>query len=573
MAKAKLTTLLTVLMVLAAALGPTAPHAYADEGGEEKNPLIKLKDLTVAFFNPLEGTVTAVDGSTITSNLTDEDGIRAGMRLKVLRKGAPFLHPLTKEPIGKTETQVGEADVLAATEGGYTLSVLEGDVKAGDTLRLSSTNVRALFYQTPEVDWDLSEEYYRTLEAGGRFELISTGLVSDEVDELIREARDRGARVLLWLGQSTGGGSTVLVQRLYLTADSRMFSEIETMVDAAFLSSLKLGERLIGPVKGDVNVTFRIPFKADLIAAGDVNGDGKDEIAMSVGAEIRFFSYGSSLEPAFGKQTLKITRGVDHLRLDIHDLDGDGRDEIILTIKHGESIRSFVYKYGDKGFSTLWKGNFFIRRLGDELYGQKHMTGEGFRGEVFPLLWGGAKRSDAKELKALKLPPGVNLFDFAFLGGTGGERLVVAYDDKNHINVYNADGIQVWRSEDDAGGAPHLFKRNTGISRPDDELWLVNDRIVPRGAGALFITRKPYVKSAKGFGYKSSTINAIHWNGASVEVSKLISEIKGNIVDFGVHEDKLYVLVLPPFGFDPKKILSGENPFINNLIIYPLKVR
>ena len=75
-----------------------ASLSYADD------PLKRLEEETLSYFKPLKGRVVSLDGKRVSSDLGRRSGIKRGMRLVILREGAPFLHPVTKEPIGKTET-------------------------------------------------------------------------------------------------------------------------------------------------------------------------------------------------------------------------------------------------------------------------------------------------------------------------------------------------------------------------------------------------------------------------------------------------------------------------------------
>src|SRR3990170_4818588 len=79
--------------------------AYADDA------INQLKEETLSYFRPLKGEVVSVSGNVITSDLGAPSGIKKGMRFTVFREGTPFLHPVTKEPMGRVETPAGKAEV------------------------------------------------------------------------------------------------------------------------------------------------------------------------------------------------------------------------------------------------------------------------------------------------------------------------------------------------------------------------------------------------------------------------------------------------------------------------------
>jgi hypothetical protein len=562
-----------IFLSLAVCLLLFASLSYAEE-----TPLTALADTTLSYFRPLEGAITSASGNEAEMNIGSESGVRPGMRLTILRKGAQFLHPITKEPIGQVENPVGTADVFDAEAKSSRLSVIQGEANVGDVVRLTSSRVRLLFYETQDVDWSLSGEYYRLLTESERFELISTALKLNDTADLIREAKGRGADVLLVISQKKEGDKTILMQRLFRAADGRKFSEDEAAMDAAFMKTIQTGEKFFGPVASEAYLTVNIPFGVKLIGIGDVNGDGKQEMALSSGSEIGFYSISSSLEPALEGVKIKTIKGAEPLWLDLFDLNNDKKDEIILTIKGDGDITSYVYALDGNGFSPLWKENFFVRLIGGALYGQKPQRGGGYTGGVFPIVWGGGvgpggAGEESKKLEELKLPPGVNIYDFAFINSPDGRIFILAYDEGGYLNLYDENGVRLWRSPEDYGGIATRFKmEETGVI-VDRGYWSVKDRILIKDREALVIKREPFLEKAKGMGYKASEIRALSLNGLSMSDSAFVAGIGGSASAMQVSGGKLFVLASPLFGIEPGKILKGENPIINKLYIYPLNLR
>ena len=60
------------------------------------------------------GTVTAVEEDEIRFDLGSEDGIAAGMTLRIYRKTI-LIHPLTKENMGPVQVKIGELEVTEVT--------------------------------------------------------------------------------------------------------------------------------------------------------------------------------------------------------------------------------------------------------------------------------------------------------------------------------------------------------------------------------------------------------------------------------------------------------------------------
>lgn len=536
-------------------------------------PLSELRDITLSFFGPFEGTAAKVEGKTVYSDIGPERAIKTGMRMSVLRKGEFFLHPLTKEPIGRMETQVGAADVVEALDGGLRLEVVRGDVLAGDVLRVSAARVRALFYQTEEVDWNLSEEYFGMLSETGRFEFVHTELKHADMEDLIEEAKREGAPLLIFVSQEDRGEKTALIQRLFWSSDSKGFAENEVLLEKSLIKDMKFGEEFFGPSTDEARVSFNIPFGVTLLAVGDLDGDEKRELALSTGRDLRFYSVGASLMPALDGVEIKGERGAEHISLHIFDIDGDGKGEVILTSMQDGKAASYVYGYSDGAFHTVWKGDFFVRLVGSELYGQKYQSGRGYEGDVFPIVWGGAERGARGTLGPLALPDGVNIYDFALFPAGDGGRALLAYDEAGFLNLYDENGRRLWRSPEDYGGAVKIFKRESPTVMVDAGFWSVKDRLIVREGVVFALKRFPLVGQAKSIGYKTSELRALRWTGGSVEDEAVVRDISGKAIDFQVLGENVFVLASPLFGFEAMKILKGENPVVNKLYIYPLKVK
>lgn len=525
----------------------------------EKDAIDHLIDTAVSFFTPVKGGIALAEDETITADIGRASGVKEGMRLTVLREGEPFFHPITKEPIGVTEKPVGLAEVVQAGRYSSMLTLLEGEARAGDILRMSSAQVRALFYPS-RVGWNLSEEYYLRLKETGRFELLDASPESDLIDE----AKRLNAEVAIVLSSADAGEEMLLTQRLLWARDSKELSSESVEVGEALGTELKLGRELFELDRSAQFISFDIPFRASLIATGDFDGNGTHELAMSDGRVIVFYSVGASLRPALGEAEIE---GRNFIWMDVHDLDGDGRDEVVATEVKGDEVSSYVYKYVGNGFSELWKGDVFARVIGGRLYGQKPSAVGGYKGEVFTVSWGG---EGAQSRDVLNLPTRVNLYDFRLINTPGGSA-VLAYGDAGYLTLYDENGTAVWQSSESYGGAIKSFKKESPTIMVDRGEWSVKDRLLTRGKTILAVKRNPLASMVRGIGYKSSEIVGLLLAGDSVQETTLFGGISGKALDYTVSGDRLFVLASPIFGIEAGKILKGRNPITTKLYIYTLK--
>jgi len=551
------------LLSLLAAAGWFIPfNVYADE-----NPLSLMRDDALSYFRPLKGSVVSVGNGTAVINIGERSNVKKGMRFIVFREGAPFLHPVTKAPLGTLEAVIGRIEVKNVGTDTAEAIIFKGDVKVSDKVRISETGVRMLFYQGKNVDWSLGDSYYRLLKDTGRFELIDTAIETDNDSEIVAEAKRLNADVVLILSAKEAAGDTMLKHRLLWADNASKFAEDEVRVAVAFMKEMKFGEEFFGPQKGDVRTFVDLPFGVRMLTAGDIDGDGKAELLMSTGSNIRLYAP-SSTGDLSSLYEIKGSASDDHLWLDVLDVNKDGKDEVILTVMRSDIVSSRIYEFKDSKFSVLWEGNVFLRRMGNQIIAQEYEPGEGFSGPVFNVKWD----KGYKKGENLKIPKGVNIYDFIFINEIDGKKMVLAYDDAGYLNLYD-ENIRIWRSRDDYGGFQTKFKRSTPTIMVDRGEWAIKDRLFIQNKEIFVVKRSPLVGMAKGIGYSKSEIRSLWWTGVSMEERIVIDDIPGNALDYAVTNDKIIVLDKPVFGIKFKNILKGENPIGTVLYIYSLKGR
>jgi len=537
---------------------------YADD-----TPLHKMRDDVISYFKPMKGKVTMVEGKKVVFTLGAKDNVKTGMRFSILREGIPFIHPVTKEPLGKLESSTGKLEVKEVGPDQSTGYIITGDAKEGDKIRISESKVSMLFCQSNDIDWYLADSHYRVLKETGRFNMIDTNIETDDPSKVIEEAKKLKAEVALLVTAKAGESGTLLTQRLFWANDGMKFSEVEAKVDVAYAKKLRFGEEFFISQTGEAWLQFDMPYGAQFIAIGDIDGDGKQEILLSTGKDIRVYTPGVDLQPALGVIQIKGSKSGDHVWVDTIDLNKNGIDEVIITSLSGDDVTSSIYELRGTEFVLLYKGNFFLRRLENRLIAQEYSKAEGFDGDVFSIIWNG----EYKKGDRINLPKGVNIYDFVYVDDPHTGRVILAYDEDGFLNIYNEKGIRIWRSKTDMGGFITTFKKAAPTVMIDRGKWSIKDKLLLRNREVLLVKRIPLFEMAKGLGYKSSQIKNMWWNGLSMEESVLIDDIRGSVIDYAVAGDKIIVLASPMFGIKHENILKGENPLRTMLYIYSMKGR
>jgi hypothetical protein len=526
------------------------------------DPLLRLTNETLQFFKPASGKIVSVEGSTITAEMNTKEGLKTGMRFNILKEGEPFRHPVTREILGRVESQAGRAEVRTVQGDQITGTIVDGTARVGDKLRLSETKVKIVFVQDKSVDWYLGDDLYRKLKATGRVEMADTALETSDSNKAVEEAKKLNAEVAVVITAKEADKGTLLREQAFWAADGSKFYDTEIKVDVAYTKDLKLGGEFFGGMSGEALFKYDLPFGARFVVTGDFDGDGKQEIALSTGKDVRTYIPGIDLKPLW---ELKGQVLDDHLWVDTLDLNRNGKDELIITSMRNGEVYSIIYELAGTEFKKLWEGKFFTRKLGAGLIGQKYSQDEGFEGDVFAVIWDG---STYKTGEKLKLPKGVNVYDFVNLEGPAKEQYVLAYDEKGFLSVFDEKGIRIWKSQSSVGTFYTTFKKKSPASYIQETEWSIKDRLSVRNKEVMIIQKIPFIEMARGLGNKKSLIKTYWWSGFSMEESVLIDDVPGTIFDYALVGDKMIVLASPFLGVKFENVLKGENPLGMLMFIY-----
>lgn len=531
------------------------------------DPMARLTNETMQFFKPAGGKIVSVEGSSITAEMNTKEGLRTGMRFGILREGEPFRHPVTREILGRVESHAGKAEVRTVQGDQISGTVVDGSARVGDKLRLSETKVKMVFVQDRSVDWYLGDDLYRKFKATGRVEMTDTALETGDSARAVEEAKKLNADVAVLLTAKEADKGTLLREQAFWASDGSRFYDAEVKVDVSFAKDLKLGGEFFSGMSGEALLNYDLPFGARFVVTGDFDGDGKQEIGLSTGRDLRTYLPGVDLKPLW---ELKGNVSDDHLWVDTLDLNRNGRAELIITSMRNAVVYSAIYELEGTEFRKLWEGKFFMRRSGSGLIGQKYSEDEGFEGDVFAVVWDG---STYKAGEKLKLPKGVNIYDFIDLEGPGNERHIMAYDEKGFLSVFDEKGIRIWRSTTSVGTFNMTFKKKSPASYIQETEWAVKDRLSARNKEVLVIQKVPLIDMAKGLGHKKSLLKTFRWTGFSMDESVLIDDVPGTLLDYALVGDKIVVLSSPFLGVKFENVLKGENPLVMHMYIYSARGR
>ncbi|MDI6728809.1 MAG: VCBS repeat-containing protein, partial [Thermodesulfovibrionales bacterium] len=440
--KVSLKPLLLLLFVVYCFLPVADVYAQTKEpkAGQDAS-LNALKNEILSYLEPVTGKIISVDGNSIKIDVGAQKSVKAGMRLHAFKEGVSFVHPVTKEPLGKIEIPVGSIEITATTPNDASGIITRGKPEdfLNSKIKIPGTKIKVLFFQG-NVDWFLGDAYYQMLKDSGRFELIDTGIENNDVSRIVSEARAKGAEAVLVLNAEDFTDHINLTQKLFWASDSKQFSEKKVQVNTAYVKELRFKSGFFGPKEGDVLLSFQLPFGARHIAVGDVDGDDNPDIVIASGDSIRVYKPGVDLKLLW---EFKVPSTSEVLWLDVVDANKNKRDEIVVTSIQGGEVNSYIYELKDSGFVQLYKAkDTFIRKLtrvdnNIAIAGQGYTKNNGYDGSVFSLVYadGTYKKGDN-----IKLPEGVNIYDFQPVNSSDGKQAILSWDDRGYLNLYNEKG-------------------------------------------------------------------------------------------------------------------------------------
>ncbi|MCX8027264.1 MAG: VCBS repeat-containing protein [Thermodesulfovibrionales bacterium] len=541
----------------------THKDASCQDIASEFEPLIT--DI-VSYFKPVSGVVLKTNDAIVIDKGQNE-AIKKGMRVSLFREDLGFVHPVTRENLGKIEKMVGLAEITNVSLKDAQLKILSGEIESIDGLKykIKQSKIKALFLQT-NINWYLADIYYHILKSNGRFELIDSSLDAFDITKLSQEAKKQSAEIIVVIDSEKDANKTQVRQRVYWASDMAMLTEKKVDLSSGFVQSIMNKQTRFVSADSNILLTYQVSRQIQRIALTDLDGDGNQEIILATRDNFAVYQLGTDLKLIW---EFKTAVSDEILWLDVIRFNNTKGDSVVLTIMKDKEVKSIIYKMENNQLQPLViADSLFLRVIGNTLIGQEYSKIEGFENKVFEY-----HIKDGKLIKseAFPIPKGVNLYDFCPIESPDGKKALLTLNDNGFLTVFSNKGIILWQSNEEFGGYSQSYKKLSNIEMIDRGQWSIKDRLISRGGGVLIPKRNPIFGYAKGLGYKSTDIILLWYNGITVEQNKIIENLDGEVLDYNITDNRLIVLSKPPLGVKPANILKGQNPFVNTIKIINLK--
>jgi TolB-like protein len=208
----------------------------------------------------------------------------------------------------------------------------------------------------------------------------------------------------------------------------------------------------------------KFPFEIKGLDIADVDGDGKNEIVLMDTHNLWIYHYIEERLRLFKR--LKGKAQQDFLTLDVADVNGNGTAEIFVTGVRGEDLNSFILEYEQDRFKSVGdKNRWYFRvldlpRRGPTLLAQRMGLEDSFSGPIYQFAW---KKNRFSKDKKLKLPKGTQLFGLAIADITGdGKDEIIQFDHADYLRVLSSDGKDLlYRTPNRYGGTDTFLDRES----------------------------------------------------------------------------------------------------------------
>ncbi|MCG6880876.1 MAG: FG-GAP-like repeat-containing protein [Deltaproteobacteria bacterium] len=198
-------------------------------------------------------------------------------------------------------------------------------------------------------------------------------------------------------------------------------------------------------------------FKLEVrgLDVGDLDGDGKNEIVLIDKTSVYVYKWEKK-----GPYLFKVVEGSwspNYIYITVADLDGNGKSEVYVCNLTATDAGSLVLEWNGSEFKEIMHGQTWLIRAtdlpgkGKVLLGQRRDPEGNYLGGVHILKRQG---NDLASVGTLNLPRHSTVFNFvqSDLSGNGSVSTVLL-GPYEHLQVYNATGERLWKSDDYFGGS------------------------------------------------------------------------------------------------------------------------
>lgn len=206
---------------------------------------------------------------------------------------------------------------------------------------------------------------------------------------------------------------------------------------------------------------------------GDVDGDGRLEVILAEKTKVHVFRRDGTRLNSMG--TVEMGNRYHVHSVNAADLDGDGRVEIYISAADPQTPGSKAVEWDGKQFAELFaEARWYIRPMDVPGTGPMLIGQAAGMVPVVPGIYQLALHDGQITVQeSLPVPPKINLFNFTYADVDGdGQQDIVALDDSFKLQVIKGGSV-IWKSQERFGGTKRYIggdpnmKPGTNLTRAD----------------------------------------------------------------------------------------------------------
>ncbi|HUI46842.1 MAG TPA: VCBS repeat-containing protein [Nitrospirota bacterium] len=551
-----------ILIALVLSFGSVGAAAEKPLGVEDITSIEEIANDIASYFPKVQGEVEAVQGDRLTIGLGTKNGLLPGVTLTLWRDGKEIHHPVTGQVLGFAEDEVGSVDVIDVADTTCTAVLQEKlkDPKVGDKARITPKKISLALLPVREDHPEIIQGLQDRLSDLGRFSVLG----NDKVAAFLKDRKQRDSSLIKELSKAynldvivafgiypSEGKKLLVTAKLFYADEARPLDTVVAILDLKSKNDV-FGEvkPFFSPVKMEADLP-ELPFSARFMVAADLEGNGTLRYVFSDGGKLYIYEK----EPVGWREewTEPISPGggdIQHINLDVGDINGNGRPEIFVTAMQNGKVISYVLEFRDGEYHRIAEIPGFVRVItypgkGALLLGQDYNPRTFFSGQIRQYSWENGKYVAGP---VFALPRGVKLYGFVFATVGEADPLLMALDDKDHILVYSKDAV-IWKSEETypavgikvnktAVDPTAVVSESVSEAEKSQKVRItgriaaldvngdgIDEIVLPKNSGGSFFS-----------GYTQAEFVSLQWTGSRLEQRWSIKDIGGAVLDFQIRQ-------------------------------------
>ncbi|HQB39786.1 MAG TPA: VCBS repeat-containing protein, partial [Deltaproteobacteria bacterium] len=300
-------------------------------------------------------------------------------------------------------------------------------------------------------------------------------------------------------------------------------------------------------------VSKRLPGAANLLAVGSKLINGQRQVFLSQDRKVVYYLQGDKLNQV---ASVEYRPHEQIVGLDSIDTDGDGVDEVYVSIVRNDELASQVFKVQGNKLVLIAKDTpYFFRSIAlaggkRKLYAQEMgVKDQDYYGDVHQVV---LKNTAIVKRSVIKMPRHGNIHSFNQFRDKDGNLMTIVINKDNYLVVYDGEIKEIWRSNDAFGGTELFYLRpdpdNARVTG-DNERWVfLNQRIQVTSRQEILVGRNDgmfVLGNARS--YKKGAVYNLRWDGSSLEEVWRTKETQSYMPDYWYdeHHNELLILQMP----------------------------